>query len=256
MLTKSKNDFPQVTAGKKILIIGASGGVGLALVKALLGQELTIGAHYASPKGELENLAKEYNNLELFEKYLCSEKDCLEVVEEFNTRAGGLDALVVCTGGITNPVHWRELKEEEWEKDLFINLSAPFYLSRAVMQKMKKGGRIVLFSTESALHGGSSTSLAYGVAKMGIECLTKGLAREGAKDNILVNCIRPAFIASGFHERWQHKEDADLAKRIEIIPLKRAGTPDEVAALALYLLSSWGDYITGQSFAITGGDWL
>ena len=118
----------------------------------------------------------------------------------------------------------------------------------------KNGGKIILFSTESALHSANPTSLGYGVAKAGIECLTKALAKEGAQNNILVNCIRPGFINSGFHERWQGKTQEDLNKRIEYIPLKKAGTPGEVSAMIAYLLSDWGNFITGQSIGITGGN--
>lgn len=256
MKIKQKKIFPRISSNLKIMVVGASGGIGLTLVKALLEQKATIGAHYDSRKNKLESLTAQYDNLKLFKKHFISEKDCLDIVNEFTNWTKNINALVVCIGGITNPVHWTKLKEEEWKKDLFVNLSVPFFLSRAAMKKMKDGGRIILFSTESALHGGSPNSLAYGVAKIGIECLTKRLAKEGAKNNILVNCIRPAFITSGFHERWQNKDEEALKERINLIPLKRAGTTEEVAALILYLLSPWSDYITGQSIGITGGDWL
>jgi NAD(P)-dependent dehydrogenase (short-subunit alcohol dehydrogenase family) len=123
---------------------------------------------------------------------------------------------------------------------------------------MKKNnhGRIILFSTESALHGGSPFSLPYATGKLGIECLVKGFAREGAKFNITVNGIRPGFIASGFHERWQFKTVEDLRKRIDLVPMKRAGSPAEVADLIFFLLSKNAGYITGDTISISGGDWL
>jgi NAD(P)-dependent dehydrogenase (short-subunit alcohol dehydrogenase family) len=117
-------------------------------------------------------------------------------------------------------------------------------------------GSIVLTGTESALHGGSPTSFPYGVAKRGIECLVQGLAREGAPHGVTVNGVRPGFIASGFHERWLGKSPAALANRAAMVPMQRAGTPEEVAALITYLLSDWARYITGQMLAVTGGDWL
>ena len=84
----------------------------------------------------------------------------------------------------------------------------------------------------------------------------QGLAREGAPYNILTNGVRLGFIASGIHERWHGKTEKELQDRADLVPLKRGGDPDEVAALMIYLLSSYGSFITGQMIPLTGGDWL
>ena len=110
--------------------------------------------------------------------------------------------------------------------------------------------------TGSALHGGSAQSFPYAIAKRGTECMIQGLAREGAPENILVNGVRLGFISSEFHERWHEKTEDDLKARADLVPLKRAGDPDEAAALMIYLLSGWSSFITGQMFPLTGGDWL
>ena len=82
------------------------------------------------------------------------------------------------------------------------------------------------------------------------------MAREGASDNILVNGIRLGYIASGFHQRWHNSTEKEMRDRAELVPLKRGGSPDEVAAFVIYLLSEYGSFITGQMLPITGGDWL
>ena len=82
------------------------------------------------------------------------------------------------------------------------------------------------------------------------------VAREGAPSNILVNGVRLGYIASGFHQRWHKKTKQDMAKRANMVPLKRGGDPDEAAALMIYLLSGWANFITGQMLPLTGGDWL
>ena len=140
-----------------------------------------------------------------------------------------------------------------------VNLNQPFYRARAAMAHLKKqgnGGRILLTGTESALHGGSAQSFPYAIAKRGTECMVQELAREGAPDGILVNCLRFGFIMSGFHQRWHAKTDEDLEKRAQMVPLKRGGDPDEAAAWMICLLSGWAGFITGQMIPLTGGDWL
>ena len=255
----SGNDFPdwkpRVDPGMRILITGATGGLGRALVAMLLaGPECAIGAHGAS-----QIYPKDDPRIVPIRRRLEGEADCLAVVEEFVEAAGGLDALVVLSGAIHFSGHWREMEEKDWERDLAVNLNQPFYLARAAMARMREqgsGGRIVLTGTESALHGGSPVSFPYAVAKRGTECLVQGLAREGAPHDILVNGLRFGYIASGFHERWHKKTAEEMKKRADLVPLKRGGHPDEAAALTIYLLSGWARFITGQMIPLTGGDWL
>ncbi len=246
---------PKVPDGMRILVTGASGGLGSALVRMLLdGSDCTIGAHGAS-----KEFAAKADNVIPITRVFDTEADCVAVIDEFADKAGGIDALVVLSGAIEFSGHWNDMGADDWRREIEINLNHPFFLARAAMRKMsaeKTGGRILLTGTESALHGGSAESFPYAVAKRGTECMVQGLAREGAPDNILVNGVRLGFIASGFHERWHNKSDADLRKRADMVPLKRGGHPDEAAALMVYLLSGWAGFITGQMIPLTGGDWL
>ena len=246
---------PSVPAGKRILVTGATGGLGSAVVGMLLeGSDCIIGAHGFSQKFEDQDtrvisLTQEFSD----------ETSCSDLVDEFVGRAGGIDALVVLSGSIQFGGHWMDISGVDWEKEISVNLNQPFYLTRAAMKHMQAqgtGGRIVLTGTESALHGGSSVSFPYAVAKRGTECLVQGLAREGAADNILVNGVRLGFIESGFHQRWHNKTEKDMQERADMVPLKRGGHPDEAAALMIYMLSEYGAFITGQMLPLTGGDWL
>ncbi len=245
---------PRLDPGKRVLITGASGGLGTALTRMLLdGSDCVIGAHGASKGVEIKD-----SRVIPMIRSLENEADCDSVVDEFSKRAGGIDALVVLSGRIHFSGHWMDMPEADWTADMDVNLNHPFFLARAAMKHMKAagGGRIVLNGTESALHGGSSASFPYAIAKHGTECLVQGLAREGAPDDILVNGVRLGCIRSGFHERWHDKTEEEMAERISLIPLKRAGDPEEVAALVIYLLSGWAGFITGQMIPLTGGDWL
>lgn len=247
---------PQVEPGMRILVTGASGGLGRALVDMLLaGSDCVIGAHGATKEYPAPGDDRVLSIRRSFE----NEADCVAVVEEFGERAGGIDALVVLSGGIHFSGHWKDMPASKWERDIAVNLNHPFYLARAAMARMKDqgtGGRIVLNGNESSLHGGSPSSFPYAIAKLGTACMVQGLAREGAPDGILVNGVRMGFIDSGFHQRWHGRTAEDVKARAELVPLKRGGHPDEAAALTVFLLSGWSQFITGQMIALTGGDWL
>ena len=247
---------PILEPGSRILITGASGGLGQALVTMLLdgSDDLHIGA-----QGRKITAIASNSRVIPIESEFETEEDCLSTVAAFVERAGGIDALVVLSGGIHFSGHWKDMPEAAWNDDLSLNLSMPFFLSRAVMKEMKSqgsGGRILFTGTESALHGGSESSFPYAIAKRATECIVQGLARDGAPDNILVNGIRLGYIESGFHQRWHARSAEDMQKRADMVPLKRGGRPEEAAALMIYLLSGWSQFITGQMIPLTGGDWL
>ena len=195
----------------------------------------------------------------LIQKTLSKEKDCLSLIDDFLAKAKQIDALVVLAGAINYSGHWLDIPEESWKKEIEINMNIPFYLARYAMKimiKQKSGGKIVLSGTESSLHGGSEISFPYAIAKRGTECMVQGLAREGAKNNILVNGVRLGYFKSGFHQRWHKKTEKEMEDRKNLVPLKRGGDPEEAAAIITYLLSEYGNFITGQMIPVTGGDWL
>ena len=246
---------PTVSAGSRILIIGASGGLGTSLMAMLLeGSDCVIGAH-----GNTVTVDAGNPRLHPLSGTLDGEADCSRLVSDFAAVAGGIDALVMLAGGLTHVEHWNDLDEADWRRDIDLNLNIPFFMARSAMQAMKEqrtGGRIVMTGTESALHGGSAQSFPYAIAKRGTECMVEGLARDGARHSILVNGVRLGYIASGFHQRWAGRDDSHMRERAGMVPLKRGGHPDEAAALIVYLLSGWASFITGQMIPLTGGDWL
>ncbi|MEE2745284.1 MAG: SDR family oxidoreductase [Pseudomonadota bacterium] len=246
---------PRVPVGTRILITGATGGLGKSLVGMLVKRSTcVIGAHGSSQIPEFAG-----DRVIPLSQTFSDENSCCTLVDDYVEQSGGIDALVILSGSIRFSGHWMDMPADDWEDEISVNLNQPFYLARKAMKYMvsqKTGGRIIFTGTESALHGGSSISFPYAVAKRGVECMVQGLAREGAKDGILVNGMRLGCIASGFHERWHNKTREDMQKRAELIPLKRAGDPDEVAAFIIYLLSGYGGFVTGQMLPITGGDWL
>ena len=249
--------FPNCKSGSRVLVFGASGGIGVALLKLLAkSQAGVVGAHFAT---QLPAEVPGLNRCFPIQRELSSEIDCEYVFNEFLSLAGGVDIVVNLVGGIHFSGHWMEMPAEMYMADVNVNLNLAFFISRLAMRNMKKTnswGRIILTGTESALHGGSTMSFPYAIAKRGTECLVQGLAREGASHNILVNGVRLGFIKSGFHERWHDRTKSDMEKRADLVPLKRGGETWEAAGLLMYLMSDWSGYITGQMLPITGGDWL
>ncbi len=246
---------PMVSDNKKILITGATGGIGRTLVRTLLeGSNCIVGAH-----GNENRVNWGDDRVIPIYKDFDGEKSCLDVITEFCRKAGGLDAIVILSGSIRYSGHWKDIPEESWNREIRDNLYVPFFLARTSMLEMIKthtGGKIILTGTESSLHGGSAVSLPYAIAKRGTECLVQGLAREGAPYNILVNGVRMGYIESGFHQRWHRRTQEDMEKRATLVPLRRGGHPEEVATMIAYMLSDYGDFITGQMIPLTGGDWL
>jgi len=246
---------------KRVLVVGASGDIGHAVLAILSRSPARIGAHYHK-NGTLKHLVQHGRignaQAKLYQADLVTQKKCHALVDNFVKWAGGIDALVQLSGNVSRPINWNLLSQKDWLTDLNVNLSGPFFLAQRVMFHMRKarGGRIILTSTASAKHGGGAQSMAYGVAKAGIECLTKGLAREGAPHGILVNAVAPGFIATQFHSKRMRKDSTALKKRAAQVPLKRAGKSEDIANLIIYLLSAGGDYVTGECIAVSGGDWL
>lgn len=241
---------------KKILIVGASSDFAIPLNKALCKSGRTIGLHFNKNEKSLSKF-KQSKIIKKFQKNLDSFQSCHELIDGFVNWAGGIDCLIQLSGDIKGPVHWESLTEEQWHYDLSMNLIMPFFLAQRTIYHMRNsGGRIIMMSTASASHGGGTTSLAYGAAKSGVECIIKRLAKDCAKYSILVNAIAPGFILTKFHTEKMKRTPEDLQKRAEMVPLKRAGTTKEIANTIMYLMSEGSSYVTGQVLAVNGGDWL
>jgi 3-oxoacyl-[acyl-carrier protein] reductase len=216
-----------------------------------------VGAHYYRNKASAEQLASDIKETggtaAVFYADLATDPAHTSLVQDFIAAFNGIDVLVNNAGAnIGNHPFW-EMDFPSWQHTFNLNCTAPFFLSQQAFIHMKdhEGGRIINISSVGAKYGGSTRSIHYAGAKGALEAITRGLSQAGAPHNILVNAIRGGFIDTAFHHKAPKE---DLKKRIELIPLGRAGTPEDVARMALFLASQGGDYITGQVFSVTGGD--
>jgi len=242
---------------KRVLITGASSGIGACTAELFASYGATVGIHYNTSDKDAEDLRKKISSR--FSSPVMIKADLLnpdqrdQIIHTFIDMTGGIDVLINNAGAIIGPQHFLKMDADSWNKTLDLNLTAPFFLAKSAFSFMmdNSSGRIISISSIAAKYGGSASSIHYGAAKAGIEAVTKTLAREGAQYNILVNAIAPGVIETGFHKKIGRPS---LEGRVMAIPLKRAGNPLDIARLCLFLASEGGDYITGQVYGVTGGD--
>ncbi len=242
--------------GKKILITGASGGIGSSMAILFAEHGGKIGLHYHTNRDQARILERSITesggDAACFKANLLA-KNCAALVDKFIDRFGGIDVLINNAGGVLGCRHFAELDEADWKQTMALNAEAAFFLSQRAFSFMKDngGGRIVNISSISVKYGGSPQTLHYAAAKAALEAVTIGLARAGAPHKILVNAVRGGFIDTALHQKLGAK---NIKKRIGLIPLKRAGKPEDISRMALFLASEAGDFITGETFTVGGGD--
>jgi len=244
-------------AGKRILVTGASSGIGAATAELLAAEGAAVGVHYHRKKAEAQKLIEKIRAAgglaEGFEADLLNREARARLVPEAIERLGGLDGLVNNAGAVIGAVPFTELDESAWDQTFLLNVESPFFLAQAAFSHMQKtgGGKIVNISSIGVKFGGSPRALHYSAAKAALEAVTLSLAKAGAAHRVLVNAIRPGVIESSFHTVKSRQE---WEARVAQIPLKRPGTPLDVARMILFLLSPAGDFITSQIFTVSGGE--
>src|SRR3989344_810901 len=245
---------------KKVLITVANGGIGVATAELFAKHGALVGIHYYQSQKRALELRRKITSFGgraeiLKEADLTKSASRHNLIREFIQKFGRIDVLVNNAGGVYGVKDFLSLDERSWEKTFALNAAAPFFLAQEAFRCMEKqrGGRIINISSVAAKYGGSATPLHYGAPKPALEAITKGLARAGAPYNVLVNTVRGGIIDTLFHQKI-HRTKADLQKRVKLTPLGRMGRPSDIAQMVLFLASRGGDYITGETFTVAGGD--
>ena len=237
---------------KKILITGATGGIGKALVKkfaSLEGSVLATGTKIE----KLEALKKEFSNINILKFDISDHSKIEEFVENVSSQLNGLDVLVNNAGINMDNLSLR-MKDEEWKKVIEVNLGSTFFLCKYAIKKMLKNkyGRIVNI-TSVVGHTGNIGQANYAASKAGINGMSKSLAIEYAKKNITINCVSPGFIQSKMTDNIVESIKAVLTSRI---PMGKLGTGEDVSNTVAFLSSEAASYITGETIHVNGGMYM
>ena len=237
---------------KKILITGATGGIGNSLVKKYVELEGTILAT-GTKEEKLEEIKKKFPKINVMKFDISNHSKIEEFVDNVALELGGLDVLINNAGMNMDNLSLR-MKDEEWKNVIDINLSSTFLLSKYSIKKMLKNkfGRIVNI-TSIVGHTGNAGQSNYAASKAGIIGMTKSLAIEYAKKNITINCVSPGFIDTSMTKSLAEKVRLFLTSRI---PMGRLGTGEDVSNCVVFLSSEEASYITGETLHVNGGMYM
>ena len=237
---------------KKILITGATGGIGNALVKkfvSLEGNVLATGTNIE----KLDRLKKEFPNINVLKFDILDHSKIEEFIGNVFSQLAGLDVLIN-NAGINKDNLSLRMKEDEWQKVIDLNLGSTFFLCKYAIKKMlrNKYGRVVNI-TSIVGHTGNLGQSNYAASKAAVIGMSKSLAIEYAKKNITINCVSPGFIQSNMTDKIVESIKAMLTSRI---PMSRLGTGEDVSNTVAFLSSDAASYITGETIHVNGGMYL
>ncbi len=239
-------------SNKKIIITGATGGIGNELVKkfvSLKGKVLATGTN----EEKLEKLKKNYSSIETIKFDISKHSEIESFIEQASSKLNGLDVLVN-NAGITLDNLSLRMKSEEWQKVIEINLTSTFFACKYALKKMLKNkfGRIINISSIVG-HTGNIGQANYTASKAGMVAMSKSLAIEYARKNITINCVSPGFIQSNMTDQINDEVKKSLMSRI---PMNRLGNGEDVSNSVAFLASDSASYITGETIHVNGGMYM
>jgi 3-oxoacyl-[acyl-carrier protein] reductase len=244
--------------GKTALVTGASRGIGRAIAVALARGGASVALNYAGNDAAAQEAlalvqAAGAPRAKLCKFDVADPAACQRAVDEIVAELGGLHVLVNNAGIAIDQLLMR-LKDEDWRRQLDVNLTGAFNLTRAVTRPMMKarGGAIVNLSSVVGEMGNAGQA-AYAATKAGLIGLTKSVARELASRQIRCNAVTPGFIDT---DMTAALPEAARTKMMESIPLARLGTAEDVASAVCFLASEQASYVTGEVLKVNGGMYM
>lgn len=244
----------KILDGKIVIITGASRGIGMGIARIFAEHGANVAFTYSSSEAPALELEKELNSMgvkaKAYKSNAASFKDSEDLIARVLEDFGGIDVLIN-NAGITKDNLLMRMGEEDFDKVIEINLKSVFNMTKAVqrtMLKQRKGSIINMSSVVGVKGNAGQTN--YAASKAGIIGFTKSVALELGSRNIRCNAIAPGFIETEMTDKLDEKTVQGWR---EAIPLKRGGTPEDVANACLFLASDLSAYITGQVLNVDGG---
>jgi 3-oxoacyl-[acyl-carrier protein] reductase len=237
---------------KKVLITGATGGIGNSLVEKFVKLEAIVVASGTNEE-KLNDLKKKFPNIHIEKFKLDNHNKIDEFVDKVDKNLKGLDILIN-NAGITLDNLAIRLTEENWKKVLDINLTASFLMCKYAIKKMLKNkyGKIINI-TSVVGHTGNLGQANYAASKAGVIAFSKSLAIEYAKKNININCVSPGFIKT---EMTDQINDEFRKILISKIPSGDLGKTEDVSNCVAFLASDMANYINGETIHVNGGMYM
>jgi 3-oxoacyl-[acyl-carrier protein] reductase len=245
-------------AGKRVLITGASTGIGAAVALAFAAQGARVAIHYNASAEAAEAVAKAVKESGgtgvLVHGDMSDAATSRRVVEDAAKALGGLDGVINNAGGMLGRLAFTTISDEHYDRVMDLNVRSVFAACQAAIPHLKKagGGFIINTSSVAARNGGGGGSVLYASAKGFVSTVTHGLAKEFIGSGIRVNAVAPGVIDTPFHERYSNAEQ--MKAMIASIPQGRAGTSEDCVGVFLFLASeALSGYIVGQVIEVNGG---
>ena len=237
---------------KKVLITGATGGIGQSILKQFDNLGAKIAASGTNEK-KLKNISENFPQVQALKFKLDEHNNIEKFIEEVHEKLGGLDILIN-NAGITLDNLSIRLTEENWKKVLDINLTSSFLMCKYAIKKMlkQKSGKIINI-TSIVGHTGNLGQANYSASKAGIVAFSKSLALEYAKKNININCVSPGFIQTEMTDKINDDFKKILLSKI---PSGKLGTSDDVSNCVVFLASNMSDYVNGETIHVNGGMYM
>ena len=243
----------KIMENKKIIVTGATGGIGNSIVKLLYENGAKILATGTRIE-KLEKLKSEFKSLEILNFDISKNDKIEEFIDNATSQLGGGLDCIINNAGTTKDNLAIRMNNDEWKKVIDINLTSTFLLCKFAIKKMlkKKFGKIINISSVVG-HTGNLGQANYTASKAGIIAMSKSLALEYAKKNININCISPGFIKTDMTDKIDEKfKEAIISK----IPSARLGEPKDIANAVLFLASDQANYINGETIHVNGGMYM
>jgi len=237
---------------KKVLITGATGGIGYSLVQKFSSLQSNILAT-GTNMDKLNNLKTQFPNIHIKQFKLNEHSKIENFIEEAIKDLGGLEILINNAGITMDNISVR-LTEENWKKVIDINLTSTFLMCKFAIKKMlkQKYGKIINIGSVVG-HTGNIGQANYAASKAGIISFSKSLALEYSRKNININCISPGFIKTEMTDKINEEFKNTL---LEKIPCGKLGKPEDVSNSAIFLASNLSDYINGETIHVNGGMYM